>query len=344
MSQNLIFYHGREKFKRNLYRSIIIVLVSAFMFWTSNYFQNMAFHLIDKMLDSKSDHSNPYSAVLRFINSNSINDINSNDLVNYRSVNVEIDGTVVSLQTRASTIKELLNELVIRHNLEIFEDELVDVKLSDQIVNNMTVKANKILTELITEEKVIAFETTKKTNNNMDFGIEKVSRDGKNGIEQSIFEVKIQANKEIGRSLVESKVVEKPVNKIIEYGTKKHISKSSNRISLRNIDIPNTSRAFSRGDISSCKCFHMTATAYSKNERGCSQTTATGHSLRQGIVAVDPRVIRLGTRVFVEGYGEAVALDTGRLIKGNRIDVSIDNLREAICWGVKKNVKVYILD
>ncbi|QFP93363.1 UNVERIFIED_ORG: L-alanoyl-D-glutamate-peptidase [Xanthomonas phage Xoo-sp15] len=74
--------------------------------------------------------------------------------------------------------------------------------------------------------------------------------------------------------------------------------------------------------------------------------TATGFNLSQNpnarVIAVDPRVIPLGTRVHVEGYGEATALDTGGAIKGNRIDVLLPTDSQANAWG-RKQVKVTIL-
>ncbi len=90
----------------------------------------------------------------------------------------------------------------------------------------------------------------------------------------------------------------------------------------------------------------VTATAYTAHCNGCSGTTATGINLRknpkQKVVAVDPKVIPLGSRVWVEGYGEAIAGDTGGAIKGNKIDVFIPTKKEATKWGVKK-VKLKVL-
>ena len=62
-----------------------------------------------------------------------------------------------------------------------------------------------------------------------------------------------------------------------------------------------------------------------------------------GGVAVDTSVISMGTRLYVEGYGYAVALDRGSAIKGNKIDVFLETRAEARQWGVKR-VKVYVLE
>ena len=92
--------------------------------------------------------------------------------------------------------------------------------------------------------------------------------------------------------------------------------------------------------------YTMRATAYTAYCTGCSGTTANGTDLRanpnQKVIAVDPRVIPLGTKVWVEGYGEAIAADTGGAIKGNKIDVFIPSDGQARQWGVR-TVTVKIL-
>jgi peptidoglycan hydrolase-like protein with peptidoglycan-binding domain len=94
------------------------------------------------------------------------------------------------------------------------------------------------------------------------------------------------------------------------------------------------------------KTLTMKATAYcpcSKcNYPYAGQPSAIGLPLKKGIVAVDPRVIKLGTRLYVEGYGAAIAADTGGAIKGNRIDLCFNSHSEALKWGIQ-NVKVYVL-
>jgi 3D (Asp-Asp-Asp) domain-containing protein len=91
----------------------------------------------------------------------------------------------------------------------------------------------------------------------------------------------------------------------------------------------------------------MTATAYTADCAGCSGVTATGIDLRNDrskkVIAVDPSVIPLGSRVYVEGYGEAVAGDTGGAIKGNKIDLHVPTTDAAYSWGVR-TVNVTILN
>jgi len=90
------------------------------------------------------------------------------------------------------------------------------------------------------------------------------------------------------------------------------------------------------------RCLTMTATGYSPFEGSGAGRCATGMRAGYGVVAVDPRIVRLGTKLYVEGYGYAVAGDTGGAIKGNRIDLGHTTYREAANVG-RKHVRVWVL-
>jgi len=110
-----------------------------------------------------------------------------------------------------------------------------------------------------------------------------------------------------------------------------------------NISAPEVSRGASgeRG-----RSLDMVATGYDgsweSNYPYYGAPSYTGLPLARGIVATDPNVIPMGTRLYVEGYGEAIAADQGNAIKGNRIDLYFDSRQEAINWGMK-TIKVTIL-
>ncbi|MGM8211493.1 LysM peptidoglycan-binding domain-containing protein [Virgibacillus sp. W0430] len=95
------------------------------------------------------------------------------------------------------------------------------------------------------------------------------------------------------------------------------------------------------------KTISVSATAYTAKCTGCSGITATGVDLNSNpnakVIAVDPNVIPLGSKVYVEGYGEAIAADTGGAIKGNKIDIHVPTKDQAYSWGVR-TVNVTIMD
>ena len=101
-----------------------------------------------------------------------------------------------------------------------------------------------------------------------------------------------------------------------------------------------------RGPFAGKEVMTLEATAYYPGPNnfggGVGPTTAIGILARYGVVAVDPSVIKLGSRVHVEGYGEAVAGDTGGAIRGNRIDLCFDTYEQAMRFG-RRTVKVHIL-
>jgi 3D (Asp-Asp-Asp) domain-containing protein len=102
----------------------------------------------------------------------------------------------------------------------------------------------------------------------------------------------------------------------------------------------------SRSNDTVVKEFMVSTSAYTANCRGCSGVTTTGINLKKNpnvkVIAVDPRVIKLGTKVYVEGYGYAIAGDTGSAIKGKKIDIFMPNHTSALKWG-RKTVKIKIL-
>ena len=86
----------------------------------------------------------------------------------------------------------------------------------------------------------------------------------------------------------------------------------------------------------------MEATAYLPTDGGGDGITASGIQAKHGVVAVDPNVIPLGTKLYIPGYGEALAADTGGDIVGSRIDVVMEDYGEAMQFG-RRTVEVYVL-
>ncbi|WP_371370686.1 3D domain-containing protein [Sporomusa aerivorans] len=93
------------------------------------------------------------------------------------------------------------------------------------------------------------------------------------------------------------------------------------------------------------KLIDMKATAYGPGpmDNGkWNDSTYVGSKVKKGVAAVDPNVIPMGTKLWIEGYGPAIANDQGSAIKGNRIDLAFDTRQEALDYGIQ-NVKVYVL-
>lgn len=98
----------------------------------------------------------------------------------------------------------------------------------------------------------------------------------------------------------------------------------------------------SRGAETYVDAFTMEASAYLPSDGNGDGITALGIPATYGVAAVDPRVIPLGTRLYIEGYGEAIAADTGGAIRGGKIDLCMESYGEAMNFG-RRNVTVYVL-
>ncbi|OGY31116.1 MAG: hypothetical protein A3A57_01850 [Candidatus Woykebacteria bacterium RIFCSPLOWO2_01_FULL_41_12] len=108
------------------------------------------------------------------------------------------------------------------------------------------------------------------------------------------------------------------------------------------INIPKNIAVIPLEELDYSRKLRVFATSYDKNCNGCNSTTATGLPTGYGVVAVDPKVIPLGTKLYIPGYGTAVAGDTGGNIKGNKIDLGFDNIKTG--WWSSRFVDVYVLN
>jgi 3D (Asp-Asp-Asp) domain-containing protein len=130
----------------------------------------------------------------------------------------------------------------------------------------------------------------------------------------------------------------RPNQKLKLAGTKTAAKKTANKTTKKSTP--------SRSNDNVVKEFMVSTSAFTANCRGCSGITTTGINLKKNpnlkVIAVDPRVIKLGTKVYVEGYGYAIAGDTGGAIKGNKIDLFMPNHASALKWG-RRTVKIKIL-
>lgn len=178
--------------------------------------------------------------------------------------------------------------------------------------------------ETRTAVRKIPFKTEYRFDRNLRPGAVRQQRAGQQGEIRTVVEITRDAKgKEISRRTVRTERVE-PVNAIMGMGRSGH---------------PTSRGSFTRrGEVRVMEATAYTPCAGRKNP---TFRTRMGLPARFGVVAVDPRVIPLGTLLFVEGYGFAIAADTGGAIKGNKIDVCLPTLSQVRNWGRRK-VRVHV--
>ena len=229
------------------------------------------------------------------------------------------DGSkLIEADTRLSTVKELLSD----KHIQLTKMDQVFPSITSTLTNGMTIRITRKRVDTVTEVTSVPFRVSRVYSDGMRAGTSQTVVAGVNGSKSVVFEDTFVNDRCIKRKKL-SVTIKPAVPAVIKEG-------------VRGIQLA------SRG-ATSRRTLTMIATGYSASEnRRWGGKTATGRPARFGVVAVDPRFIKLGTRVYVEGYGIAVAADTGGAIKGRRIDLCFNSRAEAMRVG-RKSVKVTIL-
>lgn len=239
-----------------------------------------------------------------------------------KSYQIKDGNRIIVAEASGYTVGEVLENLGIKLN----KLDRIDVSLDQVAKEAMTIKIDRVEQENIEHAVEIPFESERKENPDMFEGETKVINAGAVGEKvESVLNTYVNGKIE-SSEVLKSEVTKEPVNEVVEVGTKK-APKTPNGQNVK-------------------KVITMQATAYDPT---AGSKTAMGTRARVGAVAVDPKVIPLGSKLYIESmdgfasYGYATAEDTGGAIKGNRIDLFYGSNAEALRFG-RRNVKVYVLD
>ncbi|WP_017729524.1 G5 and 3D domain-containing protein [Halalkalibacterium ligniniphilum] len=242
------------------------------------------------------------------------------------------DGKKREVWTTSTTVADFLE----REDLELGELDRVEPELDARIDEQTDIRVIRV--EKVTDvvEESVAFATVTRKDDKLESGKEKVIDSGKEGRVEKHYEVTLEDGKEVSRELVKTETVRESEDRVVAVGTRPAAT-----------NVSRSASAASSSSTPSGRTLSVTATAYTANCAGCSGITATGINLNNNrhakVIAVDPSVIPLGTRVHVEGYGTAIAGDTGGAIRGHKIDLHMPTKAEAQRWG-RRTVKITILN
>lgn len=237
-------------------------------------------------------------------------------------VSIVCDGAKRTERTTQKSVGAILKE----SGIELGPADIVHPNLNAKPTEGMEIRVVRVTNQTIVERLPTAYKTIRKPAPELRPGLVQVKTEGENGEKLLYYSVRYEDGTEVSRSKIRSEIVKPATDKVILIGQQG----------------VNTSRGF----IASRKVMKMQASAYDPGPRSCGRyatgRTAIGMRAGYGVVAVDPKVIPLRTRLYIEGYGFAIAGDTGRAIKGNRIDLGYDTYAAAKKFG-RRTVTVHIL-
>lgn len=264
-------------------------------------------------------------------------------------------------QKDAKSVYDLVGRILQDQKIELGDLDYTVPALGEKLEEDGKIEIFRVKEEVVVTKSDIVFERKKVETDTLYKGEEKIKRKGSSGVLATHTKETYVNGKLEKTEVVKEEVTKEMKEHIVLVGTKKKPApkpvvkstpkvKSANRSSSRKTNT-NVSKAPSRGSSGRTgKTIVMQATAYDLSYASTGKRpgdkgygiTASGMKAGPGVVAVDPRVIPLGTRLYIEGYGNAIAGDTGGAIKGNRIDLFFSSNSAARQFG-RRNIKVTIL-
>lgn len=193
-----------------------------------------------------------------------------------------------------------------------------------EVTAGMEIKVVDYSETIVERTTAVPYNVVREPDATLEKGVEEVVQYGANGQATLTVRQMYYDGQPAGEEIVNTELHVAPTDKIVRTGTRDTVSTS-------------------RGDMRFSRSYYMEATAYLPTDGSGTCITATGVRAQHGVVAVDPDVIPLGSRVYIPGYGVALAADTGGAIVGNRIDLCMESYGDAMSFG-RRSVKVYVLE
>lgn len=245
-------------------------------------------------------------------------------------VKIQMSNRVIEVNTTEKTIGDMLEketDYLKGQDFECNEDDLVSPVRETSISNDMAIVVTKVEIENVVEVQAMPYSTSETIDYDKDISYSAVANQGVDGEKEVTYKVVKHDGKIIDKQEVSQKPTKPTQDEVIVKGGSEFVaSRGGDLIKVK-------------------KKLTMQATAYCGDRTTATGRTPVRSSEANGIstIAVDPRVIPLGSLVYVDGYGKAIASDTGGVIKGNIIDVFLNSKSECSSWGRKYGVEVGII-
>ena len=250
-------------------------------------------------------------------------------------------GTPISLISPGETVGQLLE----RTGMLPAEEDALSHDADTPVYDGMELRIDRYLVRQEEYTAVLPWESSEYSDPSLSRGQREVRIPGKEGLARRLATVTYRNGIEISRTVIREQVLQSPVTQVVSLGTgPEEASPSREEVTIGDGYIRLATGevlTYSRTDT-------VRATGYTHTDEGCDTVTSTGTTVRRGTVAVDPRYIPYGTRMFIAAsdgsfvYGIATAEDCGGAIKQDRMDLYFPTYEECIDFG-KRRCTVYFL-
>ena len=249
-------------------------------------------------------------------------------------ISLIVKGEEIKISSFKKTVRELLSENEIQYD----DDDIITPSLSSELKDYMEIKVVEVTQSQVTEKEDIPYSVKLIDDNDLLKGKTKVTQEGKSGEKEITYNLTYYDGKLVKKALEGEKISQEPVDKILKKCIKEELVVASRSTTSRNSS-SSESKASSASNSASKNGKHMVvqATAYAGDS-----ITSTGTVPKWGTIAVDPRVIPYGSKVYIPQFNKTfIAEDCGGAIKGNIIDIFMNSESECYKWG-RRTIDIYI--
>lgn len=263
----------------------------------------------------------------------------------YSLLNKEVTLVVAGKENIVSTFKPNVKELLAEQNIKYDGNDIINIELDNKLSDGLKIEVIDVTEDTIKEIKKVPFEVNIVEDEDLLKGNTEVSTEGQAGKNELVYKVTYHNGKKVEKKFIEELAVTKPVDKIVKKGTKIEVKEEVQVATSRGENIRTNSSSRSNNNTSSNnqsstdgQNMKVVATAYTGHG-----VTSTGTTPKWGTIAVDPSVIPYGTKVYIPQFGKTfIAEDCGSAIKGNKIDIYMNDEGSVYNWG-RKTIDIYII-
>lgn len=233
----------------------------------------------------------------------------------------EVDITADGKTQKQTVLPKRVSEILRENNIQISNVDIVTPKLNEVIKKGDKIIVKRVTTKEGTKIKAIGHQTIYNSNSQITIGKVVVLKNGKDGKKNVRYLDKYIDGKKIGREIIDTNIIEESKDRVVSYGTK---------ISFETPEGLNYTQKIT--DVKAV-AYHFSGTPVG----------AYGGRCQYGTVAVDTDLIPLGSRLYIEGYGYAIANDVGTGIKGKVVDLYMEEYEQCLIWGARWTT-IYVLE